>query len=162
MATCPLCGCGALRIIAVVIQEMVITRSRPHPQRTAVSLHEVSALADDKDPFAPLRRSCRSRVRLSHVELCRGALQRGLWQNSVPSDCPMAPLRIDAMFPCQVVMQGASIIQLRGMAHQGILSEKTARRFPCFYRMSRLWSISRNLPYTADISLDFQWYRETI
>ena len=78
MATCPLCRRGALRIIAVVTQETVITRSRPHPQRMAVSLHEVSALADDKDPFAPLRRSSRSRVRLSHVGLHRSALQREL------------------------------------------------------------------------------------
>jgi hypothetical protein len=62
----------------------------------------------------------------------------------------------------QVVMQGASIMQLRGMAHRGILSEKTAEWFSCFSRMSRLWSISRNLPYTTYISLDFQWYRETI
>jgi hypothetical protein len=53
----------------------------------------------------------------------------------------------------QVVIQVAAIMPLRGMAHRGILSSETVEWFPRFYRMSRLWSISRNLPYTTPGSM---------
>ena len=55
MATCPLCRRGALRIIAAVIQEAVITRSCVRSIRTLNA-----ALADGQRP------------RLSHIGLRRG------------------------------------------------------------------------------------------
>jgi hypothetical protein len=39
--------------------------------------HEINALADEKDTFAPLRRSSRQRVRLSHAGLCRRCTPEG-------------------------------------------------------------------------------------
>jgi hypothetical protein len=48
---------------------------------------------------------------------------------------------------CQGVMPVAALGKLRGMAPQGILRGSRSW-IPCFYRMSRLRSSSRNLPYT--------------